>query len=478
MSASQTEIRQYYQRVYLDSSERMYWVNRVGGNYLGTTRTLEEALYYRDLYSDIREGEVPRPHELNLTENNPYIEEGLKYPVPERLQRSRNYKPYTPRGSIYQRSKSCYSLYYSNTYLCCCRTREQAYYTLEKLREANWDTSKLPEIQKHYPEWYTWLLGFYRYITIDANCRKGIDKLYIISIPHRYLKEGKNVEHIRGYRNLEDALYERDFLVEHDWDYDLLVETINDEENPYYDMELPPWPERKVKNIRERDPHHDEIRLMQKIILEDPDIQQKDLAQKMDTSDMNIRNWLKSYNTNWLDFKTLVLAGEDPLETLTLEPLIYTPDLSPSMPSNFKGYVHKNYKSKISPWIITYHTRTYGVYPTRELALKIAEDLVECGWDKKQLRSIQLKHGYNAVKGSKNLIYHSRGNTYNIRKTIKGKLAYFGCYSNYRLAEITRDLLKQENWNKEKLPSIRDTGELIYRLEKEYPSTMFSGVRL
>lgn len=478
MSEVDTEIRQYYLRINLDRSQRCYCVNRVGGAYLGTTRTLEEALYYRDLYSDIREGTVPRPSELDLKTENPYLNEGLKYPVPERLQRSPDYKPYSPRGSIYQRSRSCYALYYSNTYLGCCRTYEQAYYALGKLKENNWDTSKLPEILEAYPEWYTWLMGFYRYIVVDKTYEKSTgEKRYMISIPQKHIKSDSTLDILRGYTNLEDALYERDFLVAHDWDYELLVEAIDDKQNPYYNMELPPYPERKLRNIRQRKTHEKEIRLMQKEILTNPEISQRELSRTLNIHDINIRNWLKLYGTDWMNFKTIVLNGEDPLEKLTLKPLVYQPDLSPSKPSNFKGYVHHNHKSKANPWNIEYQHKSYGVYPNRELALKIAKDLEKVGWDKSQLQCIQRKHGHIAPHGSRDLIY-KKGNIYSVRKTIGRKLGYFGTYPNHRLAEIVRDIFRNTSWDKDRLPEVKEQANQIYKIENTYYNNMFGGVRL
>lgn len=476
---SEEDIRQYYKRIYLDTSHRCYWVNRVGGSYLGTTKTLEEALYYRDLYSNIREDPVPRPSELDLKTDNPYLKDGLKYPVPERLQRPEGYIPHTPKGSIYHRSKSCYVLYYSGTYLCSCRTYEQGYYVLQELRKCQWDKTQIPRILNSYPEWYTWLLGFYRYITVDSHSKtpEGNHR-YLISIPRRALPKGQNIELVRGYTNLEDALYERDFLEKHNWDYDLLVETINDKNNPYYNMELPPYPERKIRNIIKRKSHTKELKQIQKLILESPEISQREVARKLETSDMNIRNWLRNYDTDWFSFRHLVLTGEDPLEKLTLKPIIYQPDLSPSKPSNFKGYVHKHSKSKKYPWNIEYKHKGYGVYPTRELALKIVKDLIACNWDKSQLQSIQLKHGYVAPRTRRNLIYR-KGNTYTVRKTTPdGGLGYYGCYPCKRIAEIVRDLLKHLNWNKDHLAEVKETANLIYHFEKTYQNNMFGGVRL
>lgn len=468
-------IRQYYKRIYLDTARTCYQVAHRKGHYLGTLKTIEEALHYRDLYSESQD-KVPKPKELDLKNNNPYLENGLKYPVPERLKLPKR-KPYTPKGSISHHSKSCYVLYYSNTYLCCCRTYEQSYYVLGELRKHNWDKSKIPEIMESYPEWYTWLLGFYRYITVDSKTKEGKIK-YRINVPKRYLPEGSNIDILHGYTRLEDALFERDFLEENNWDYDLLVESINDNNNKYYDMELPPYPERKIRNIRKRESHTKELKAIQELILAEPYLSQLEISRRVGIHDMNIRNWLHLYNTTWAEFREIVLSGEDPFEKLTIQPLIYQPDLSPSMPSNFKGYVHKNGKSKKYPWTIEYKHKGYGVYPTRELALKVVDDLQACGWDKTQLLNIQLKHGYTPHHKRRNLIY-KKGNTYSVRKTTPdGRLGYYGCYPCRRIAEIVRDLMKHLNWDKKLLPEVKTTANHIYNVEKQYNSNMFGGVRL
>lgn len=472
------KVRQYYQRIYL-TAPNQYRIKHKDGRYLGLAKTIEEALYYRDKYSTNPQPKLPRPYEVDLKTDNPYYRRGLKYPLPDRLNPEVDYKPSYNKGSIHQRSKSSYVLQYSKKYLCSCRTYEQAYYVLRELAKYDFDKSRIPEIMDSYPEWYSWLVQFYRYITVDYYYKKRTGKnKYLISIPRRYLRPGQNLELIRGYTKLEDALFERDFLEEHEWDYNLLVEAINDLENPYYEMELPPYPERKIRNVSKRKPHDKELKEMQQIILAEPSISQRELAKRIGTNDMNIRNWLHNYNTDWLEFRTIVLSGDDPLEKLTLKPIIYTPDLSPSTPGNFKNYIHRNSASKKYPYNIEYKRRGYGVYPTRELALKVVKDLIACDWDYNQLKDIQRRHGYVATHGKRNLIYKV-GNTYQVRKSLPdGQLGYFGCYPCRRIAEIVRGLLKEANWNKEELPEIKESANRIYNLEKQYQHNMFGGVRL
>ena len=461
-----TTSKKYYQRIYLDENKTLYWINQKGGKYLGTTSHLEDALYYRDLYSNNTSREIPKPSDVDLKTNNPYREHGLKYPVPERLKKKEK-KPRKnqSKGKIYKRSTSCYALYNGKDYLCSCRTSEHAQYTLEKLRENNWDTTQLPRIQEKYPEYYTKLLIFYQYIGYDKKLKK-----WFLSIPAKH-NDGK-LEHIR-FTNIEDALYERDMLKKCNWDYELLVETINDNNNPYYDMTLPPYPERKIRHISERKTHKKELTLLAQMIRKEPDLRISYAAKQSNMHEATIRVWLKQYNLTWAEFKTIVLTEEDPFTKMKLKPLIYTPDLSPSAPSNFTGYVQKSSRSEKNPYIIEYKHCQYGSYPTRELAEKIAIDLKACGWDKEQLKSIQEKHDFQPVKGSRNLIYPGkREGSWFIRKTINYKRVMFGTYHDYNLACIIRNLLQHNNWNKEELPFIQDKAKILHRIIEDYKYSM------
>ena len=50
----------------------------------------------------------------------------------------------------------------------------------------------------------------------------------------------KDGEYYGSYQNIEDALYERDRLVQIDWDVDLWV-GLAETNNPYYQITLPPF---------------------------------------------------------------------------------------------------------------------------------------------------------------------------------------------------------------------------------------------
>ena len=73
--------KEYYIRI--GRSYNRYRVRWVDG-YMGTVDTIEEALYYRDIVTE-HQGKCGKPEEYDLITNNPYLEHGLEYPVPERL---------------------------------------------------------------------------------------------------------------------------------------------------------------------------------------------------------------------------------------------------------------------------------------------------------------------------------------------------------------------------------------------------------
>ena len=77
---------------------------------------------------------------------------------------------------------------------------------------------------------------FYKYISKSHN-------RYIIC---------KNSEFYFSSESLAEALFERDLLIECNWDFDLLVE-VPDRPNPYLDMVLPPF-QHSPKHIK-----HDQV---------------------------------------------------------------------------------------------------------------------------------------------------------------------------------------------------------------------------
>lgn len=352
-----------------------------------------------------------------------------------------------PKGSISKSSKSSYKVYKGREYICSCRTYEQAHYVRQELRKNNWDTDKLEDILKEYPKYYTKLLFFYQYVHYSKRTNK-----WLILIP-KTKSESQKIQHLT-YNNPEDALFERDFLMEHNWDYELLVECIDDTTNPYYNMTLPPYPERRIRNVTRGKSHENELLIMQEKVLEDPDISISAIAKKMSCAPQSIRNWLKKYNTDFLDFKTVVLRGEDPLQTFTLQEKIYTPDLSPSK-ANFKNYVSHNNRSKTNPYVIVNNKReSFGWYPNRKIAEKIAKDLAKCNWDRNKLPKIQAKYNFKPIQKRRNYIY-PHGKKFMVQKQINNKTIRFGTYQTLPIAESIRDKLMACDWDKNQLSDIQ-----------------------
>lgn len=461
------KIKEYYRGICVSNNN--YYVYR-GSKYMGTTTTIEEALLYRDLCKENEWEMERRPKDMDLKTNNPYLEYGLDYPLPERLILPEK-KP-KRLGCISGKGKQFYGLTLGREYYGGYRTYEMAWYVREEMNKCGWDKSKLEQIVEDYPIWYTWLMKFYKFV----NPR---DNGWIVSIQPKYSNTGK-LEHLYFYR-LEDALWERDLLLKYDWNEELLIECADDSKNPYYDMELPPYPQRKVRNLSDRKDRTDLFNTLFNIIQEDPNLPMLEIAKLAGTNEVTIRNILKKeYDSDWAEFRTLCESGENPNEVLVQKPKIYKPDLKRYFSNtNYVSY----YKDHKTPYSIYYRGGYYGAYPTRELANKISNDLQACNWDKSKLKEIQAKHGWQSVIGSKrwvNPVYYTSKKTgeryivnYNVRKKGKGS---FGTYKDKRVASLVRDLLLLCDWDKTKLDKIKDFAYRIIDLGGEYEG--YQGYRL
>lgn len=446
----------YYKHIW--KSGRHYNVGK-GKTYSGCLKTIEEALYYRDLCIE-HNWEIQKPKELDLKTDNPYLNDGLLYPVPKRL----IIPPKAPKrmGTISSKGPQFYGLTKGKEYFGGYRTFEMAYYVREKMNECNWDKSQLDRIVEEYPVWYTWLMNFYQYIIPKYNG-------WVVNITGKHSDTGK-LEHIYCHR-LEDALWERDLLVKYGWDEELVIECADDRENPYYSMELPPYPQRKVRRISEREPRTDLFnRLFELISESEEDYSQVEYCEMVGTNPVTLKNILrKEYGTTWAEFKRLCESGENPNDVLEQKPIIYQPNLE-------RRYKNTNYVSFMkglkTPYVIYHRDKEtkesvyYGAYPTRELADKISNDLQACNWDKTKLKSIQAKHGWQSVVHSKRWIEENKHKLkdgtvkvygYYIRKKDKSKkMIPYGYYKDKRVAELVRDLLVECDWDKSQLESIQD----------------------
>ena len=474
--------KEYYMGLIRTYNGRRYQVNNCKGEYLATIPTIEEALYYRDQYYTYNKNDAPRPSTLDLTTNNWYINEGLEYPIPERLIPFKN-STYG-EGRIVKKGEFSYAIEYGKKetcYICSCRTYEQAYYVKQEMNKCGWDRTQLQRILDDYPIWYTRLMELYRYVNIDSHYQKNHkgEIKYIIQIPRQFLEEGKQIGTYTGYSHLEDALYERDFLVAHDWDYDALVECIDDTKNPYYDMELPPYPQRKILNLKERDYHEKELTQIYELINEDSKLTQEEICEIVGVGEVTLRNWLKKFwNTNYAEFINISLNGENPITVLEKVPLIYDPDLSRPKPANFKGYIHYSSMDKRSPYKVVKDGIRYGSYFNKKQAKKAVKLLQKCDWDKSKVSEIQEKVGWKPLPKRGNIYPNTGGYGWSIRHKDKStrKFINYGCnYKNYNLAVMVRDMLIINDWNKDEYPSIRSLAEDVLYIQRLLYSNMFAG---
>ena len=457
---TERKIKQYFKNIHLDHRKTHYIVTK-NQKYSASFKNIEDALHYRDIITN---------NTYVFMKNKYYA--GLEYPIPDKLKVIVKPKR-KARGYIVKNSKQSYKVLYKKKYICSTVTYEHAYYIREELNKVDWDLTQLDNILEHYPVWYTKLIHLYRYIVRSHNDK---DK-YQLMIPLNYRAEKNKLESVGTYYKIEDALYERDILVENGWDYDLLVETIDDSKNPYYDMDLPPFPERQITNTAERDYHEKELTEMYHLILEYEDITQKQIADKFGIADVTLRNWLKRFwNTTYTEFKRIALNGENPLEVLEKVPIIYQPDLSIPKPPNFNGYVQKNSNSTRSPYNIVRKGVWYGSYHTKKQARQAVKLLKNYNWDKSKLSEIQKKVGYTQLTKRNNIYPNSNGRTWSIRRKDKNrKIINYGSYTDYELAVIVRDMLVIADWDKKEYYEIRKTAEHVLTCRRQLFNNMFSG---
>lgn len=449
--------KEYYIRI--GKSQNRYKVRWVDG-YMGTVDTIEEALYYRDIVTE-HQGQCGKPEECDLITNNPYLEHGLEYPIPERLILEPKETDYGT-GYIMAKGPQSYHIWYGDKYYCACRTYEQAYYVKQELNKCDWNKDEIPRILDEYPVWYTWLMNFWQYVAPRED-----GKGWNVTITPR-----RNPNHKLEklfFTKVEDALWERDLLIKYDFDENELVEGADDNLNPYYNMTIPPYPQRKVRRIVNREPRTELLNQLKELILEGAN--QEEIADIVGHTSVTIRNILRNeYDCSWAELVKVVKAGEDPNQVLEFQPLIYKPNLDYIPPNN--NYVQFNGRRK-SPYTIKYKEGYFGSYPTRELANKISNDLQRIGWDKTRLEEIQLKHGHKTIKNSKRWVYpntytskktgKTRTLSYSVRKKDKNRVIHnFGSYKRKDVAERIRDLLISNDWDKKEL------GNIIEQVKKEF----------
>lgn len=463
------DCREYYKHIvlYIKTNPK-YRVYNQHSDYLKQCDTIEEALYFRDLYGNYTADTLPDVL-VDLRKDNPYIVNGLAYPIPERLTPPEIEDTNYGKGQIICKGPQSYHVRYNADYFCACRTYEQAYYVRKELQKCGWDKNQVHNILEGYPEWYTWLINFYKYITPYKDKWK-----FSLTPSHN---RGK-LSHL-VCSNLEDALWERDLYVKYDFNDELVVYYADDTLNPYYNMELPPYPQRKIRRINDRDSHKVELDHLKDFILEyGYEATLTDFCEVYGFNSVSIRNWLKNYDIGFGDFKKLVLSGEDPWELLELKPLVYNPDLSRHYPN--KGYIQSRENVNGTVFIVNRYPVYYGSYPSRELAEKVVKELHKCGWDKSQMPRINKKVGFESIVNSKRWVYPNPNGSYSVRHKDKNRhMVNFGTYRNKEKAEFVRDKLIECGWDEkiynesirplaDKLYPDRNIDKYIHRIKRKY----------
>ena len=452
--------QEYWRRITLSTNKTQFKVHNYKWEYLGQCNTLEEALYYRDMYVDYEPDDAPRPYALDLKTDNPYYSKGFDYPVPERLKPIIENRRSYGKGTITKKGACSYHVYAQGKFLYACPTFEMADYVRKEMCKRDWDRNQLQEVIDNYPRHYTKLLYFYSYVVI-------LKEKWYIQVPKDYLKDKTKPERWGPYNKIEDCLFERDFLMDNNWDYELLVESIDDSQNPYYDMDLPPYPERRIKNVQFVNYHEKELSMIADLIREG--YPQKDIIEETGIIRGTMSNWLKKWDTNYKEFRKIVLNGDNPLEVLEKKEKIYQPDLSRPKPPNFNNYISRTR----GRYIIMRKGEYFGSYEDEKLAKKIMRDLRNCDWDKSKLKQIQKKHGFQSPVNSKRWVY-KQGNRWGVRRKNKDKrMITYGSYLDKRVAELVRDLLIMYGWDMDNMDWIEDVSEYTIKTIDQIHGSMF-----
>lgn len=94
----------------------------------------------------------------------------------------------------------------------------------------------------------------------------------------------------------------------------------------------------------------------------------------------------------------------------------------------------------------------YGYYSSLDDAIAVKEKLEECDWDKSKLdeirRSLKIRKKY------KNYSHIKREDKYRVRKSLDGKMIYYGDYDTEEMAKQIVEELEKVDWDKSKLYGI------------------------
>lgn len=343
--------------------------------------------------------------------------------------------------------------------------KEYAQYIRDKLEDCGWDKSQLQRIIDEYPKYYTESVLFFKSIMYDPNSPTGAWK--IIFSGKKNSKGTYTPEYALTCSTLEDALWERDLLLEYGDDHQSYAEDTRP--NPYKDNIPYYWLTRRPRGKQEYNDFREELEEYKNLILEGV-VNQEEMGRVLGVRSVTIRNHIKRWGADFKTFKNIVLSGEDPLEVLEPPtPKIIVPDLSRYGGKYDYIYQHSNGSWVVSKWNKTGRDTHYGNYKSKELALKVVNALKKCNWDKSELPRIHEELGYKSIVFSKRWVYENKGKdkiySYSVRHKDKNKkMINYGTYKDKRVAELVRDELIKCDWDKKYLDKIKDYAEYVVNL--------------
>jgi len=211
----EAQVKKYYHHITCNG--RYYTIFNHQNKYSGHTKTIEEALYYRDLTFDLDKEDMVKPNELDLVTGNPYLD-GLEVPLPDRLVKTFKGTDYGT-GHIMKKGKQSYHVYYGGTYYCACPTYEMAYYMRQELNKADWDKSQLKSIQRKHG-WSSMVMSKRWVYPQKYKKKDGTVKIMGYSVRHK--NKDKRMINYGYYKDKRVAELVRDLLIENDWNKDFL----------------------------------------------------------------------------------------------------------------------------------------------------------------------------------------------------------------------------------------------------------------
>lgn len=336
---------------------------------------------------------------------------------------------------------------------------EYAQYIRDNLEKCNWDKTQLPLIIKQYPKYYTDSLIFFKNIRYE----KGSNYPWKISFMKWH--DGKNfIKMYSGFSKLEDALWERDLLIEYGDDWQSYAEDTRP--NPYKDNIPYYWITQRPHGFKTKNIHEDLTKYAKAI--SEGYTTQTSLSKYFGVTSVTIRKHIKRLGVTFEDFKNVAITGEDPLTVFPLVEQIIKP------PINFHERKLKNVGiTRAGTFRVykkcNYHNVYYGTYASEKIANKVVDKLMLCNWDKKELPRIHKELGIYESKENEYIkvrILKKGGKSFNVKKQFSKNQPSINCgtFRDIRIARLVRDNMVFYNWDKTKLDEIKEWAEYDVKL--------------